>query len=177
MVLKKGDKVDEFSFTDHEGKSWDVPGDLGGERMALFFLRHLGCPICMDKLDEINKKADAFQQSGTKLFAVVQSTPKRCAQYAEKEGITFPLVPDREKNLYTMFDVRKGGLKEFTAPSAFVATVKATLKGRMHGKFEGDEFQVPAAFVLGSDGEVLWAHYGRDVADFGDVEKALAASG
>ena len=73
-----------------------------------------------------------------------------------------------------MFDVKKGGLKEFMAPAAGKASIRAMFKGHMHGKFEGDEFQIPASFLLGLDGQVLYAHYGRDISDFGSIDELLA---
>jgi len=47
-------------------------------------------------------------------------------------------------------------------------------KGHLHGKFEGDEFQVPASFLLGPDGAVIYAHYGKDISDFGNIDELLA---
>lgn len=177
MTLSAGDKIERFTFVDHEGDEWNYPDDFGEMRLAIFFLRHLGCPLCKQKVDELKQAEADFEAKSIKLAAVVQSTPKRAAEYAGKQGLGYSLVPDREKVLYNKFDVKKGGLKEFTAPAAFIATVRATLKGHMHGKFEGDELQVPASFLLSGDGKVIYAHYGKDVSDFGSVQELLARAG
>jgi len=173
MPIKKGDKAPGLRFTDHQRKEWNYPADFES-KVAFFFLRHLGCPLCKEKVEELKDKYKLFEQKGVKLFAVVQSTPKRCARYAQERSLPYCLVSDREKKLYGVFGVEKGGIKEFTAPAAFKATVRATLKGHMHGWFEGDELQVPGAFLLSPDGMVLYAHYGKDVSDFGEVESVLA---
>jgi len=174
MTLSAGDKIEQFSFTDHIGKEWKFPDDFKESKTAIFFLRHLGCPLCKATVAELKEAAGRFEEKSVKLIVVVQSTPKRCAQVAQKQALAYPLVPDREKNLYNRFDVKRGGFKEFTAPAAFVATVRATFKGHMHGAFEGDEFQVPASFLLSPEGEVIYAHYGKDISDFGSVDELLA---
>ena len=60
------------------------------------------------------------------------------------------------------------------APNVLKESVKATLKGYMHGKFEGDEFQKPADFIIAPDGKILWAHYGKDISDSTPNELLIA---
>ncbi len=174
MSISPGDKVATFSFSDQEGQKYDYPADFKDQKLAIFFLRHLGCPLCKHALDDIDNAVGQFADKGVKVVTVVQSTPKRVAEYAKKEGLSMILAPDREKKLYNAFDVKRGGLKEFMGPGAFKATIRATLKGHTHGKFEGDEFQVPASFLLSGDGEALYCYYGKDVSDFGSVDAVLA---
>ncbi len=174
MAIAPGVKIRPFTFSDQTGAAKKFPGDFPGQKAAVFFLRHLGCPLCKEKIAELKAAHAKFQAASVALVVVVQSTPKRVQLFADKEKLPFLLVADRDKILYNQFEVRRGGLKEFTAPAAFVATVRATLKGHMHGRFEGDEFQVPAAFLLSPEAEVLFAHYGKDVSDFGKVDDLLA---
>ncbi|HUT53093.1 MAG TPA: peroxiredoxin-like family protein [bacterium] len=174
MAITPGAKIQPFTFADQTGATRKFPDDFKGQKTALFFLRHLGCPLCKAKVAELKAAYAQFQAGSVLLIVVVQSTPRRVSEFAEKEKIPYLLVPDRGKILYNQFEVRRGGLKEFTAPAAFAATVRATLKGHMHGRFEGDEFQVPAAFLLSPEAEVLHAHYGKDVSDFGGVDELLA---
>ena len=72
------------------------------------------------------------------------------------------------------YGVERGGLMAFVAPSVLKASAKATLKGYMHGKFEGDELQKPAEFIISPDGEIKWAHYGKDISDATENKKLLA---
>jgi peroxiredoxin len=176
MTLTAGAKAPSFNFIDHAGKEWKYPDDFKDHKVAIFFLRHLGCPLCKEKVDELKASFAAFDAKKAALVAVVQSTPKRVADYAAKAALPYSLVPDREKRLYDLFDVKKGGLREFTAPAAFKATIRATFKGHLHGMFEGDEFQVPASFLLSGSGQVVYAHYGKDVSDFGSVTDLLASA-
>jgi peroxiredoxin len=174
MGLAAGDKVGAFKFADQTGKEWKYPEDFQTGKLAIFFLRHLGCPLCKENIAELTQAASSFAQLGAKLVAVAQATPKRAAEFSAKANLPFLLAPDREKRLYALFQVNRGGFKEFTAPAVLKANIRATLKGHMHGRFEGDEFQVPAAFLLAPTGEVLFAHYGKDISDFGDINALLA---
>ena len=173
MTFEAGSKVNPFSFVDQSGKELRCPDDFNG-KVAIFFLRHLGCPLCKEKIAELKQNQPRFAQKNVRLIAVVQSTPKRANEVHIQQALPYILVPDREKRLYDLFDVKKGGLKEFMAPAAGKASIRAMFKGHMHGKFEGDEFQIPASFLLGLDGQVLYAHYGRDISDFGSIDELLA---
>ncbi len=173
MAYSAGDNAPEFSFTDHTGAEYTYPADFSSGKLALFFLRHLGCPLCKDKLEELKTAWPDFKEKSITLAVVVQSTPKRVSGYAERVGFPFLLVPDREKRLYELFGLRKGGVREYMAPSVMGATIRATFKGHMHGRFEGDEFQVPGAFLLSPDGKVVHVHYGKNVSDFGAVRDFL----
>ena len=174
MAIAPGAKIQPFTFTDQTGATKNFPDDFKGGKTAIFFLRHLGCPLCKAKIAELKAASARFQAASVSLVVVVQSTVKRVREFADQEKIPYLLVADREKILYNRFEVRRGGLKEFTAPAAFAATVRAALQGHMHGRFEGDEFQVPAAFLLSPQAEVLFAHYGKDISDFGKVDELLA---
>lgn len=174
MKLVIGDKVKEFWFVDQGGRERRFPEDFKDEKVALFFLRHLGCPLCKMTVAELAENHTRFAAKSVRTVAVVQSTPKRVREYAQKNNLPYLLVSDRERRLYDAFDVQRGGLKEFTAPAALKQTIRATLKGHLHGAFEGDELQVPASFLIAPSGEVLYAHYGKDISDFGSVEELLA---
>ena len=43
--------------------------------------------------------------------------------------------------------------------------------GYTHGKYEGDEMQLPAVFVVSGEGKVLFAHYASAIADLPDYDE------
>jgi hypothetical protein len=49
--------------------------------------------------------------------------------------------------------------------------VRSTLKGNLHGPFEGDELQKPAAFLINPQGKIALAHYGKNIADIISEDK------
>jgi len=165
MKLDVGAKAPSFEVEDARGKVWDVPRNMGDRYLALVFLRHLGCPLCMRRIDEISNDIPRFDSAGADVLVVVESTPARVKSYTDKKGLRVALVGDRDKNLYRGFGVERGDFKSFLSPNVLKASVKATLKGYMHGKFEGDELQKPAEFIISPSGKIAWAHYGKDISD------------
>ena len=117
------------------------------------------------------------QAEGVELFVVVESTPRRIQEYSKKEGIDFHLISDREKRIYQLYQVSRGSFGDFFFPSVLSASLRATFKGYFHGKFEGDEFQRPACFIVAPSGKLVYAKYGKNIADVINEEeffKALA---
>lgn len=45
--------------------------------------------------------------------------------------------------------------------------------GFVHGKYEGNEQQLPAMFVVDPDGSVVYAHYAKNSIDMPTVEEML----
>jgi len=163
-MLKIGSLAPEFEFEDQRGKKFRFPEDFKGKWLALFFLRHLGCPLCMEKINELKKSEQKYQAEGVELFVVVQSTLNRVSQYAQKRGINFFLIGDYEKRLYALYQVFRGGISALLSPKVLIATTRATLKGNFHGRFEGDELQKPAIFIINPEGKLAFLEYGRDIA-------------
>ncbi len=165
MKYKAGSTAPSFEVEDASGKVWKIPEGLEGRRLALVFLRHLGCPLCLRKVDELNADAARFDALNASIMVIVQGTGARVKSFSSKKNLKISLVADKEKKIYGMWGVERGGIGAFLAPKVLKESAKATLKGYMHGKFEGDELQKPADFIIAPDGKIEWAHYGRNVSD------------
>ena len=50
-------------------------------------------------------------------------------------------------------------------PAVLVAGIKAAFRGFRHGKFEGKETQLPAAFVIDPNKTINFVHYGKNATD------------
>jgi len=163
-MLKIGDIAPKFEFDSPDGKNVKFPDDFKGKWVALHFLRHLGCPLCLEKLNELRANQPKYKDAGLELFVVVQSTDKRVKDYSLKKGMHY-LIGDHPRKLYDLYGAEKGGVGAFLAPSVMVATVRATLKGNLHGAFEGDELQKPASFIINPEGKIAFLRYGKNIAD------------
>jgi peroxiredoxin len=174
MGISKGDSAPLFEALDQHGNKVKVPGDVE-KRIVLMFMRYLGCPLCLKEIGEVRARIEEFRAAGAEVIVVIQSSPKRVQCFSEEKGLPFALISDQEKRLYKLYDVQSGSINKYLTANVLKESLKATLKGKFHGPFEGDEFQIPATFVIGPDGKVLFVHYGKDVADFGKLEEVLAA--
>ena len=174
MKLDAGSMAPSFEAQDAAGKQWKVPQEMGGKYLVLVFLRHLGCPLCMKHIDELNSDAMRFNVLGASVVVVVDGTAERVRGFVSKKNLAIALVGDREKKIYGTYGVERGKIAAVLAPNVLKESVKATLKGYMHGKFEGDELQKPADFIVAPDGKILWAHYGKDISDSTPNELLIA---
>ena len=177
MPLTVGQPAPKFEATDQKNQILVVPDGFRGKRVALSFLRYLGCPLCLMKLDELLQNYSAYPAAGAGLIVVVQSLPGHVKRYAERKQVPFPILSDPERKLYSLYQVPSGGFKEYIAPAVLKATIQATLKGHFHGRLEGNEFQIPADFVIAPNGTLAFVHYGKDVSDFLPHAELMAALG
>ena len=108
------------------------------------------------------------------LLVVLQSTPENLKEQWGEE-LPFSVICDPEKTLYRLFEVRPAPSKEAMMDARTVEKVQAAEKlGLQHGIYEGEEFQLPAAFIIRPDQTVTYTHYGKAAGDVPDVEKLAA---
>ena len=170
-MLKQGERAPEFSARDARGQMLDLDQWIRKGPVALFFLRYVGCTVCRLHMAQLQKDAHLFLDKNIQLAVVLESTPGRVAKYQAKKNLSLTLVPDLERNLYDLYQVSPGTLRACLAPGAFTGTLKASLKGHRHGAFEGHELQLPAAFLIGEDGKIERAFYGKHPADIPSAEE------
>lgn len=173
MPLKLGDKAPTFAFTDHTGARRDLADLSGrGKPAVLVFTRYAGCPICQLETSLLGRKAPAFAAKGASLVIVTQSAVANLGPLAALAPGAV-MVSDPAGEAYRLYDVRPGTLLQYAAPAVLRRAKEAGAAGFAHGANEGVERQLPAAFVIAGDGTILWARYGRNVADAATPEELL----
>ncbi len=144
-----------------------VPG-----RTALVFLRYYGCPICQLDLQEYAESYEKISATGGQLLVVLQSDPEKLAEQITPETFPFDIICDPEMTLYQQLSIEPAAsVLKMMSLSAVKKVIRSTKRGFKHGAYEGNEQQLPAAFILDQDRTVIFAHYGRDAADVHPAEK------
>ena len=92
MKLDAGSMAPSFEAQDAESKQWKIPQELGGKYLVLVFLRHLGCPLCMKRIDELNSDAMRFNTLGAIVVVVVDGTAERVRGFVSKKNLAIALV-------------------------------------------------------------------------------------
>ena len=82
-----------------------------------------------------------------------------------RETLPFEIICDPEGKLYKEFEINPAKDKEELGGGNVVAKVTEVRKLFSHGDYEGEELQLPAAFVVKSDLTITYAKYGKDGAD------------
>lgn len=157
----------DFSFDTPFLRGNTLTQVMGGGKAAIVFLRYYGCTLCRLDLAQYKAGYAELQQAGGKLLVVLQSDADLLRQELEgNNSFPFDIVCDPKGDLYRQFDILPAASKaKMAGPGTLAKIAKATAAGHRHGRYEGDELQLPAAFVLGADRHVLFAHYAKTVDD------------
>ena len=136
-------------------------------RTALIFLRYWGCPLCQYDIHLLAQAHGELAARGGRLLVVLQSDPKGLAEKLEREdALPFPIICDPDQKLYQQFCIEPAASMAKMADLKMVGRIiKATKLGFRHGEYEGNEQQLPAAFVIDRQRKILYAHYAKSVSD------------
>ncbi len=133
---------------------------------AIVFLRYIGCTMCQYNLHQFLTNYKTIEDAGGQLLIVFQSDPALVREGVEEAGIPFDIICDAEQALYKLFELGSTATKADLFDDegrAFLERIKA--EGFKHGKYEGNELQLPGAFVVDHDLNVIFAHYGTRAND------------
>ncbi|MDP2855264.1 MAG: peroxiredoxin-like family protein [Smithellaceae bacterium] len=160
-----GDKAPDFKFQtpwDDEANFYDA---VGNHPAVLFFLRYYGCPVCRMEMAIIKQEIDLVRQKRGRVFVVLQSAPETIASLIKRDDFPFTIICDAQGKVFKRYGVEAGGLIRYLHPAGLFAAIKAIGRGFRHGKFEGKETQLPAAFAMTAEKVVTYAHYGKNIGD------------
>ena len=167
-----GAKAPSLSIADVSGETFD-PAAAGARKSVLIFLRHLGCPICRMEIAELMRRGAEFQAAGADVTVFVDSPPESVRAFIAERKPPFRLIADPQGKAYAAYGMKRGGIGHFVAPGAALRSIRAMLRGHVHGRFEGSELQLPGDFILDENGIILHAHLGRHVGDNTPVDVLL----
>jgi peroxiredoxin len=171
--LAIGDKAPDFEFKTPWDDEVKFHYAVGNNPAVLIFLRYYGCPVCRMEMARIKQEIDLVRQKGWIVFVVLQSAPETIASLIRKDDFPFTIICDPQGKVFQLYGVEAGGIIKYLHPAGLIAAIKATCRGFMHGKFEGKETQLPAAFAMTADKVIKYAHYGENISDMPPLAKMI----
>jgi peroxiredoxin len=171
--LAIGDKAPDFRFKtawDDEVNFYDA---VGNNPAVLIFLRYYGCPVCQMEMAKIKQGIDLVRKKGGRVFVTLQSAPETIASLIKKDDFPFTIICDPQGKVFQLYGVEAGGIIKYLHPVGLIAAIKATFRGFLHGKFEGKETQLPAAFAMTADKIIKYTHYGENISDTPALAKMI----
>lgn len=175
MKLEVGKKIEDFSFCTQHGCKDSFLAELTAEKTVLLFLRYIGCTVCNLAILEIRDKYEELRAKGTEVYVVLQSEEDVLKEEIKDANIPFEIILDPEMKLYEKFSLEIAeSVEAMLGGNTMDRIAKAKEMGLEHGKYEGNEQQLPATFVLDKEGNVTYAKYGTHVTDTMSVEEMLA---
>ncbi|MEO0473071.1 MAG: peroxiredoxin-like family protein [Bacteroidota bacterium] len=168
--LQTGDRAPIVSIQDIDGENLQFSTN---QKTYLVFFRFTGCPICNIRVHELAAAHKELQAKGYEPIIVFESTAEALQQYRKDTGLPFRMISDPEGTLYRAYGVKKSvwtvintvGNKE---AKSRMQEGKALYDGKEY-KSDGSMTRRTAEFVIGQNGRIEIAHYGKNLADHLDL--------
>lgn len=174
--LQVGDKMPNFTF--NTGYRTGVKmEDVLDKKTVFWVIRYIGCTVCRYDVHLLASKFDEIKEKGVNLFVVMQSDPKHVQDDLKDTKLPFEIICDDKMEIYKTLDINPA-LNEEELVGADPTKLKSKSSaarevGFGHGDYEGDELQLPALFMVETDGTVSYSHYGKDIVDMPSVDELI----
>jgi len=166
MRLELGQPAVPFTAQTIDGTAVSL-SQFAGKPVLLMFLRYASCPMCNLHLHDVAKGYAGLRDRGLTVMAFFHSPARAIRAHAGGRQYPIPLVADPELRVYRMYGVETSWprlLLSIAKPSFYVSFFRSLL----HGFWGGAALRMakmPADFLVGPDGRLVAAHYGRDIGD------------
>lgn len=129
------------------------------------FLRHSGCPFCLEAMQDIARQRRIIEQSGVAIVLVHMSPESEAQPLFEANNVgDLPRISDPEQLLYNSFGLKRATLLQLAGPKVWLRVAPAVMRGKRLGKAFGDAWQMPGVFLV-HHGEVIAAYRHKSQAD------------
>jgi len=135
--LAPGDPAPEFTLLDAGGRVLSL-SSLRGQRVIIYFYPAAMTPGCTKQACDFRDSRSDLSDAGFTVLGISPDSPAKLARFAEKEGLTFPLLSDPGRAVL----------------KAYGAFGEKMLYGK---KSIG---VIRSTFVVGTDGRIENAYYG-----------------
>ena len=169
-ILKSGDRAPSFALQNLDGKSVALE-DYRGRKLLLSFFRYGACPLCNLRMTFLVDAYPHWQAQGLDVVAVFESPAQRLLETVASQPIPFPVIPNPDRTLYKKYGVTASWLGYLTGAFRIRTFRDAFKRGFTPGKGDGAIAQLPAEFLIGPDGTIARAYYGKDIGDHLPLEE------
>ncbi len=169
-ALKAGDKVAAFALRDPDGNMVSSVDLLLRGPLVISFYRGVWCPYCNMELQALQEALPQFEELGATLVAISPQSPANSRKSVRQNNLSFLILSDTHNDVAAAFGLR------FEMPDYLIELYK-TLKNDLP-TFNGDPswtLPMPARFVVGQDGTILYAEVNPDYTRRPEPEDVLPA--
>jgi peroxiredoxin len=167
---KVGDTAPSFSLKDPNGNVLDSKELLRRGPLILTFYRGAWCPYCNMELQALEAAKAKFDKYGASLVAISPQTAANSRKSIQQNNLAFPILSDPHGKLSESFGLR------FQLPDYLIELYKG-FKNDLP-LFNDDPswtLPMPARYVIGQDGVILYAEANPDYTRRPEPEAMLPA--
>ena len=142
-----GDVV-EFALPDQSGQMVSL-SQYRGKPVVLFFYPRADTPGCTVEACEFRDVYSDLTDAGAVLLGISRDTPGKQKKFADKFGLTYPLLADPELSVAKQFDVvREGSMYGKPVTKVERSTFVFDKDGKLKAEFRGVKPEGHAAEML-----------------------------
>jgi thioredoxin-dependent peroxiredoxin len=135
--LSPGDPAPEFTLEDADGKRIAL-ADYRGKQVIVYAYPAAMTPGCTKQACDFRDSLDSLVAAGYAVLGISPDKPAALAKFREKEGLTFPLLSDPDKQMLTAWGA-------YGEKQMYGKTVTGVIR---------------STFIVGADGRIEVAQYG-----------------
>ena len=169
-AMKAGDRLPDFALSDPDGNKVTSVDLLKKGPLVISFYRGVWCPYCNMELQALQETLPQFQELGASLVAISPQNPVNSRKSVRQNSLSFPILSDPNNTVASAFGLR------FEMPDYLIELYKS-LKNDLPA-FNGDPswtLPMPARYVVGQDGIILYAEVNPDYTRRPEPEDMLPA--
>jgi peroxiredoxin Q/BCP len=98
--LEVGDKAPAFSLSDADGNTVKL-SDFKGRKVIVYFYPAASTPGCTKQACDFRDSLAELNEAGLDVIGISPDKPEKLAKFRDKEGLTFPLLSDPDREVLT----------------------------------------------------------------------------
>jgi thioredoxin-dependent peroxiredoxin len=138
--LAPGDTAPEFTLPDADGKPVSL-ADYRGRRVVVYFYPAAGTPGCTKQACDFRDNLAELNGAGLDVLGISPDKPAKLAKFRDKEGLTFPLLSDVDKEVLNAWGTF--GEKQMYGKTV-TGVIRSTFVVDPEGKIEVAQYNVRA---------------------------------
>ena len=171
MRLAPGTAAPPFRADAALGPPVSLDGSAGAPLLLMFY-RYASCPMCNLRLHDFARAFPALHRRGLEAIAFFHSPVDSIRAHAGRRCYPFPLAADPSFRIYRAYGVETSWPRLVLAgllPSFYRDWIRA-MRHRFWGGAALRMATMPADFLVGRDGRIAVAYYGRSIGDHLPIE-------
>ena len=167
--LSVGDLVKDVMGEDQNSNKILFSELLKESKVVVIFYRGQWCPVCMPHLKKLQNDLVNIYKYGAKVIVVTPENQQNIDKTLVKTSIEVPIIYDKNYKIMEIFDVAfvPGKILKWM----YNVMLRANLKRAQSDQSE--TLPVPATFIIGQNGRVLWRHFDRNYSKRASVEDLI----
>ena len=138
--LTPGDTAPDFTLPDADGKPVSL-ADYRGRRVVVYFYPAAGTPGCTKQACDFRDSLTELNGAGLDVLGISPDKPAKLARFRDKEGLTFPLLSDADKDVLNAWGTF--GEKQMYGKTV-TGVIRSTFVVDPEGKIEVAQYNVRA---------------------------------